>query len=300
MAKVFISCGQSSEKEREVAKKISDWFLSNGFIPYVAICAQNLSDVNFVIINELKTSDYYVFIDFKRDILRGAEYRGSLFTNQELAIAYVLKFEKAIFLKHEDVKLEGMTQYMTSNAITFKNDAEVIEKVKRLTKEYKWSNTYSRHLVIDEIILSGRCNYTERGETVRGNILAAKIKNNRTDIAAFNTVSRLEFIEFNGEKKESPNKNLLKVSGQSGYNQIIWPQSFGQFDLLMISNASPICIYLNCLNDVRPKRPIINVFGKYNLYYSVIAEFYPRLDFSISISFHNNINNLKYEVNQKK
>jgi len=73
--------------------------------------------VNSGIIGELKRSDFYVFIDFRRDKLwrhfknlwQQAIYRGSLFTNQELAIAYLLQFDKAIFFQQEGIEHDGFS-----------------------------------------------------------------------------------------------------------------------------------------------------------------------------------------------
>src|SRR5689334_10627574 len=99
--RVFISCGQANNSERHVAGNVRQWFESKGFTPYVAINTQSLADVNSGIIDELKRADFYVFIDFRRDELANRPandfgvFRGSLFTNQELAIAYFLQFEHA-------------------------------------------------------------------------------------------------------------------------------------------------------------------------------------------------------------
>jgi hypothetical protein len=43
------------------------------------------------IFRHLKASEYYVFIDFCREVIDNASYRGSLFVNQELAIATFLQ-----------------------------------------------------------------------------------------------------------------------------------------------------------------------------------------------------------------
>jgi len=296
MAKVFISCGQSSPSERLVAKDIHKWFSENGYNPYVAVETQNLSDVNSGIIKELRSSDYYVFIDFKRGDLKDGKYRGSLFTNQELAIAHTLGFEEAIFLKNSEVMLEGISQYMTANAVHFNNENEVIGKLEELVAKHEWKNTYSRHLVLGSLDLSGPCSYKDHTGQTACKILTAKIMNKRSDIAAYNTVVRLERIECNGEKVKSHDRNLLKVSGQIGYDQTIWPESYGEIDLLLISFGNPICIYLNSLSDVYPRKPIISNYGNYTLYYSLIAESFPIFNFSINIYFDDNIDSFTYEI----
>lgn len=56
-AKVFISCGQASDKERYFASVVGEWFRAEGYKPYIAIDVQKILDLNAGIIGELKTSD---------------------------------------------------------------------------------------------------------------------------------------------------------------------------------------------------------------------------------------------------
>ena len=74
--------------------------------------------------------------------------RGSLFTHQELAIAYVLDFPHAIFLRQKGVELNGLAKYMLANAVEFSCAAEIVGLVQRLVTDGHWSPSYSRNLVI--------------------------------------------------------------------------------------------------------------------------------------------------------
>lgn len=293
-SKVFISCGQRPGIEQDIAKKISDWFQYNGYHPYVAISAQSIQDVNSGIIKELKSSDYYVFIDFKREKINETDYRGSLFTNQELAIAYVLEFEKAIFLKQEDVLLEGLAQYMISNSATFKDEDEVYDKVIELVKKHNWTPQYSRHLHITDINKADGINYSDQLGSIEGSILTGKITNYRKDLPAFNTIARLEKI--NDEDVDSSQRNCLKAAGLNGYSQVIWPNSYGYFDLLLIAKDNQI--YLNSASDVSPRKPIITKAGVYELTYSVLSIDFPVLRFTISIKVDSDIK--KFEAKLKE
>jgi len=130
-ARVFISCGQRAG-EREIAQAVAQWFTNRGFRPYVALEAQSIQDVNAGIIGELRRSDYYVFIDFRRELLDGTEqpaYRGSLFSHQELAIAYTMGFEHAVFFRESGVRLEGVSAYTASNATGFEDRSRVPDLV---------------------------------------------------------------------------------------------------------------------------------------------------------------------------
>jgi hypothetical protein len=94
-AKVFISCGQASPEEQAIARDVESWFEKEGFRPFLAIEARTMTDLNRRVIEELKSSDYFVFINFAREeVLRDSDSfrRGSVYTNQELSMAISLDF----------------------------------------------------------------------------------------------------------------------------------------------------------------------------------------------------------------
>jgi len=288
--KVFISCGQASSEERDAAADLRNWFRDQGFIPYVAIQAQSIQDVNKAIISELKNSDYYIFIDFPREHLQGdpnGARRGSLFTHQEMAIAYILGFERVLFLKHKDVKLEGLLQYTASNAIIFSASEEAIQKTKEAINERGWLPNYTRHLIAANLNWSQELiRYVSHstGEHLVGRFLYVDIQNHRSDLAAFNTVARLDsIVDVNGNSVAVADRSHLKATGQPGYTQTIWPKSHGAFDLLLARVEQGGAICLNSALDLSPKPSIITVPGRYFLRYEVLSESFPVLTFSIQI-----------------
>ena len=92
-SRVFLSCGQRRE-EKEIAGKIAELLENRGFDVYIAIDVQTILEINSGIICELKNSDCYLFVNFRRDPIPNG-HQGSLFSNQELAIAFSLGFEAA-------------------------------------------------------------------------------------------------------------------------------------------------------------------------------------------------------------
>jgi hypothetical protein len=79
-SKVFLSCGQGPS-EKAVGAKIGKVLEKRGFDVYIAIDVQAILEINSGIIRELKNSDYYLFVNFRREQL-GANFRGSPFSNQ--------------------------------------------------------------------------------------------------------------------------------------------------------------------------------------------------------------------------
>jgi hypothetical protein len=293
-SKVFISCGQASADERAVAAQMSKWFTEHGFHPYVAIQAQSIQDVNNAIISELKAADYYIFIDFPRETLGGNNdgiHRGSLFTHQEMAIAYILGFERVLFLRHKDVMLEGLLQYTASNAMIFSTSQEITGIVERAIAERGWTPEYTRHLIAanlrwSEDIIQYRSHST--GEVFVGRFLSIDIQNHRSDIAAYNTVARLDTIkDANENLLPVIDHSSLKANGQPGYANTIWPKSHGAFDLLFAKIEPKGSVYLNSSLDLTPKPAIIDRTGFYVLCYEVLAESFPILKFSIQLEVAN-------------
>jgi hypothetical protein len=279
MATIFISCGQATKAERSAAEAVRKALVGLGFNVYVAIQAQSIEDVNAGIIGQLKRADYFIFIDFKRESFgwfKGA--RGSLFTNQELAIAYLLDFEHVLFFQEMGIRLEGLLQYMGSNATRFANATELPRLITDAVGKSgrNWSPDYSRHLIP---LLRWTASFVTYGN-LSGYFLQVDLENRRTDLAAFDTVARLETI--NGVACDD--RSLLKATGYPGYTQIVWPASHSGFDLFVVDHANHANILLNSALDLSPKPPIISGHGVYRLQYAVMAREYPTLYFGLELT----------------
>ena len=289
-ARVFISCGQR-DGERQVAQEVAQWFSARGFRPYVALEAQSIQDVNSGIIAELRRSDYYVFIDFRRELLQDGEqnlYRGSLFSHQELAIAYAMGFEHAVFFRECDVKLEGVCAYMASNATPFESGSEVPDLVANAVTRRGWHAGYSRNLVVGPLRLTG-ANEIIQYRDLRGRFLYADIQNRRPDVGATGVVARLWALSVaGGSRQTSPNRSHLKVTGQHlAFEQTIWPESHGAFDLLCVDSELGSRVYLNNALDVIPTPFLFDSIGEHLLEYEVFAHGFERVQFSVRLRTSN-------------
>ena len=293
-SRVFVSCGQATTAERRVAADVRRWFKDQGYLPHVAIEAQSLEDVNSGIIEELKRSDFYVFIDLRREPLprKGRffglcgtkRYRGSLFTNQELAVAQVLRFAKVIFLQQEGVELEGLLKYMGSNAAHFTRTSEVVPLLEKLVREREWMPIYSRHLEVGDPHWTPVLPYFDHTGTKMVRVFELDIHNRRSDLAALNAVARLtRLVASGGATRDGLDTSELKVVGHAGYSQAIWPDRHAAWDLFAVHVDLPATISLNSALDIRPRRPIISSAGEYVLTYEVFAVNFPVLTFDIRV-----------------
>jgi hypothetical protein len=288
-AKVFISCGQATAEERKLARQLHDWFESEGYCPYVAIEAQSILDLNAGIIGELKTSDYYLFINFRREVVTrdtgNQFYRGSLYTNQELAIAYALGLEHMLLVNQHGSEKEGVFAFIVTNIPEFDDYADVLPLVQNAVHKARWQVGYTRQLCATSLRLAGPVRYLGDSMPRVVRTLHVDIRNNRPDLGAVGCVARLVRFGLCGEPlSPSPDRSLLKISGLPGYEQTIWPMSHGAFDLLGILVETQRHVFLNSALDVHPRESIIQTPGNYRFEYEVFSQGFPPLNFNVLVN----------------
>ena len=120
---------------------------------YLAFRIQSLNDI-MIITEELRKSDYYLFIDFFRHVERVDDFSCSLFTHQELAVAHHLGFRDIIALQDARVQQEGFVRYVLSNPATFSDVDELLQKLSALVEDHGWSRKFSRNLIVSNLRLS--------------------------------------------------------------------------------------------------------------------------------------------------
>jgi hypothetical protein len=296
--RVFISCGQASEAERIVARELATWFIDEGFSPYVATQVQSIPDLNSGLIAELKRSDFYFFINFRREKLPPVRSRilcrGSLYTNQELAIAYALGFEHMLFLNQKRAERGGIFGTIVSNAPEFEDLDEVLPTTQRMVQHAKWNPAFSRQLQAITLRWTKKAitygdHVAWEGHTAtahRAMILVGKVRNPRTDIGAHDVAMRLKsIVQPDRTILDCIDTSPLKVSGQyMSYSQIIWPESTGEFDLLAFDAEKPSRVFLNSKQDLSPRRPVIVANGKYQLVYELVAVGFPRAEVVVGLT----------------
>ena len=140
-ARVFISCGQSNDDEKRVANEVGEILHSRGFDVYIAITVQTILEINQGIIRELRNSDCYLFVNFRREKIEGG-YRGSLFSNQELAIAYAFGFQRILVVNQTKIRPEGMLRYIANNTEEFIDLADCCSAVERALDRASWDPVF--------------------------------------------------------------------------------------------------------------------------------------------------------------
>lgn len=130
-AKVFISCGQYTQEEKDIGNKIVQYFQERGFEPYFAEEVHSPLGLTQNIYESLRSSEYFVCINPTRE---NTDF-GSLFVQQELAIASYNRTPLIAF-HHPSVKLKGVAKYLQVNSIEYKSVANIITNLDKFTKNW--------------------------------------------------------------------------------------------------------------------------------------------------------------------
>jgi hypothetical protein len=294
MCKVFISCGQASSPEIRVAQKVGGLLKKRGFQFYVAKEVQTVFEINSEIIRELKASDCYLFINFRRDKIGAGKYRGSLFSNQEFAIAYALGFQKILVINQKGVLQEGMLRYIGCNTKEFHGYADCLDTVKRALDQANWKADYFRCLKAGKVHLSEEVLYRDQAGGVKGRIATLEIHNGRPDMAALETSGRLNGFWDVGSRKKmlSSIRSAIKATGRPGYSHTILPNSHEAFDLFCVGRADHLPnedrLYLNSALDLIPKPALDISWGTWKLEYQFHAVGFPLLSVVIRLEWPQN------------
>jgi hypothetical protein len=310
--RVFVSCGQRQE-EKNITLAIGDLLRRRGFEAYVAIDAQTILEINRGIIGELRNSDCYLFVNFRRDPV-GHEYPGSLFSNQELAIAYAMGFERILVVNQSGAPREGMLGYIGINTETFEDLNDCCAVVERAIDRSGWAPGYSRRLTAGNLRFGDKL---IRYNDLIGRFLYVDIKNGRPDTAAMEATARLsEFGPKGGPSQPCPIRSPLKATARQGFSHTIFPKSHEAFDLLCVgtqinevSSNAPVVrnvtltiaptlppfrvssrdvgVYLNSAEDVLGADRLNMIPGVWWLKYEFYAIGFPLLSLQIELAFTN-------------
>ena len=151
--KVFISCGQrDNTDELKIAQQVADLLRGKDNEPYIAKMIQGLGALTQEIYKQLDDSEYFLFIDFKRERIcseiSGIQHRGSLFSHQELAIASYLE-KHCLTFQEDGLRLEGIQPFIISNPHIFKTSEDLLKQINKEVN-IKWHTGWKNELEIIE------------------------------------------------------------------------------------------------------------------------------------------------------
>jgi len=257
-ARVFISCGQQ-EEEFKIAEKIKNEIKKLGFDAYLAGQQSTLEDVKRITLQRAAESEYFIFIDFKRERLyeekKGKfedtkEHRGSLFSHQELAVATLFDKEFLLFQEKGVKKRDGILRFIQSDPIIFSNrkklPQKIIDEVNKKIKKGEWKTNWRNELSIEKTSTPKRALaigiYRPQGLCKFYHIL---VKNLHQQKLAYECVAYLEEIKNLSGKKMGPEEMVeLKWKGVTNRAVSIPPKHPRSFDAFRVYYDEPTKVYL--------------------------------------------------------
>jgi hypothetical protein len=270
-ARVFISCGQSKgTDEPRIAKEISVMLEALGYEPYIAVEETTFAGVKENIFERLKNSEYFLFIDFKREPLGDGCHRGSLFSNQELAIAAWLDM-KVIALQEEGVKqLDGLLHFMQTNASIFIDKGRLPEQIAEAIRKAKWNPSWKNELLLHA---------PQPKDSLNGfKCFHVQVRNQHSDKVALNCSGYLErIVKLPNVEIELPDEKLECKWAATAMPRISIPaRSARKYDAAQIRYIDPVIVSFPTITDSPGYTPTIPYEpGRYELSYLVTSDNFP-------------------------
>lgn len=279
-SKIFLSCGQSKgTDEPELAARIADRIRELGYDCYIAIIDQSLIGLRESIFRQIEASEYFIFVDFKREKIvgEGVEpiYRGSLFSHQELGVASYLELPCLVFQENGVKPLDGMLSCLQANAHQFTDRAllpnVIADMIAQKTAKNDWACTWKNSLSLH---MPGKPFVDARNAT-NGIVLRhfhIEARNNHRTKAAQNCGVILESIVDAIRGTQIPVQTVeFKWAGTVVPSVLIAPNSSRRFDALKVSFDKPAEIHFNVFCDSTEFYPSVPGVGTYLLTYGVYS-----------------------------
>jgi hypothetical protein len=273
-ARVFISCGQSTQNDEiELTKRCGQLLESLGYNPYIAVSEQTLRGVKENIFARLSESEYFLFIDFKRELLPDRNYRGSLFSHQELSIAAYLD-KPLIAFQEQDVRLEGVLSFVQGNCTKFSSRDKILPLIaEKVSKSWQpeWLDVIK--ITRDSSQFADALHnhpHFPHGRPVR--YFHLDVKNYHCSKTAFNCYAYLEKIV---DVKTGNTVDLklveFKWRGVVFPNVVIPYKSSRELDAFFVYHDSPTQLHLGAFTD-SPEHMKLLPSGEYELTFVVHSQ----------------------------
>ena len=286
-ARVFISCGQRTTREKNIGMAVEKYFKKRNFDTYFAELVHSSDGLTENIIKFLADSEYFVFIDFKREEIQSGKYRGSVFVNQEIAIATFIKLEGVGFLE-EGVIREGILNYQLYNAFQFLDETDIFEKLAESTQDWDIDN-------VNELLINFDPSTTNRNvrlEDVKGNPMSdwyhLEVVNRRKDKHAFSCVGYVSRIKnLNSNTIENIPTNEFVWAGIGEISANILGGSRRELDaFLWVHGEDNLHFHQRNLFTSNPRYsiPPLNR-GRYLIEYLVISSNFPSTNKTFLLEF---------------
>jgi hypothetical protein len=303
-ARVFISCGQNKQSdELRLALAIQAKLMKLGFDAYVAVGEQTLHGLKENIFERLRQSEYFLFVDFKRERLSGkkrAFHRGSLFSHQELAIASLLELDVLAFQESGTDPRDGILGFIQGNAISFSDRTRlpnlVSTHVRKRIREGKWNPGWRNELVLER----DSTEFTDpviRNTGEVGRFFHIGVRNRHRTKTALNCCAYLQKVtSLDSGSDLSGGLVEFKWEGYLLPNAHIHARTARRFDAFFIVHNEPAVLRFNAFCDAPQFLPNVQGTGTtYKLTYLVLADNFPPSRASFVVRIGNSLDETTLE-----
>ena len=207
---VFISCGQFTDEEKELGKRVSDLVTkSTPFEGYFAQDQTTLETLSENVLRRLYESVGLIVIMHHRGKIEGRNIiRASVWVEQEVAIATLMQqilghpLHVALFIQH-GIAIEGIRQQIQLNPIEFANNDEVIARLGEILPTWTrplYVSDEERQKMADSVMLSIK---TDNGHQRHYTIQVENHSKQDADIKCISLWSKNQTAKFSDNQRIS-------------------------------------------------------------------------------------------------
>ncbi len=310
-ARIFISCGQQKgANEVEIAHRIAERLQKMGFDPYIAVEQQSLEGLKESVFRRLRESEYFIFIDFKREKIdvAGNEvvHRGSLFSHQELAIAaFFPNIEDLLAFQEEGVKKDdGILKFIQANCVPFASqDRHLLpDVVVGKVVERGWKPNWRNELMLVREDKDYEDSFLVPAKKA-SRFYHIKVQNLHKERTAHHCVAYLESVEYPTSERKTFETVELKWKGMIYSYATIPPSSFPSpfrhFDGFFVFHDSPNIAYIGINPFIIDFSAYHDRFrlegpGDFKLTYVVYSENFPPAKATFELQLGNSLDAIKF------
>lgn len=278
-AKVFISCGQTRDSDEiEIAHRISERLSQLGYDPYIAGEEQTLRGVKENIFGQLETSEYLIFVDFRREklVTEGEPvWRGSLFSHQELALASYFDIPVLAFQERGVKREDGLMRFLQANSTQFSDRSTLPNVIADMIQQKQWDPHWKNQLVLERD--AGQFVDARHFQTnAVSRYFHVSVRNLHPRKPALNCYVYLERARNLSRDHDIRVETIeLKWAGYTLPNAVIGPKSSRRFDAFWVPHDHPTSLGFNVFSDSTEFIPRIDSLGDHELTYLVTSENFP-------------------------
>jgi len=323
--KIFLSCGQSGKKkvknfgdksQKEVAEEIKKYIeekFKERFYVYMAGEQSGNETVLEGIFHELMESEYLLFIDFLEgfyDCFHKKNGYGSLFSNQEVAVAYALGIQVCA-IRQKGIKRDGVLNYIQQEFKSFNDEEELYNIIEKKLENWPsdWKNKLSMAVgdVTKEFINRSFLYRLKDGEEIHPicDFYHINVQNEHHRKIARNCygyVTKIINMGTNESLFEKPLKSIeVKWAGSMLPNATILNKKnreldafFAVIDERVIKETKHPIIAFNTLTDSDEYRYRITKKGCYEITYLVISDNFRQEEKKFYLELGNTAGDIKF------